>query len=109
MNRFTARQDDGVVYCRLWNTATCENQCDGCTVNEDMLNMLARYEDTNLMPDEIESLVATFIALTSAEYGKQRFFQQENGTWYDCDKCDHITTSKMILRAYLALEPCVRT
>ena len=108
MNRFTARQDDGVVYCRLWNTATCENQCDGCTVNEDMLNMLARYEDTNLMPDEIESLVATFIALTSAEYGKQRFFQQENGTWYDRDKCDYITTSKMILRAYLALEPYVR-
>lgn len=61
-----------------------------------------------LTPEETDEMVALFVSLTAAEYGKQRFFQQENGTWYDRDKCDYITTAAMILRAYETLEPYVR-
>ena len=60
-----------------------------------------------LTPEETDEMVSLFISLTAAEYGKQRFFQHEDGTWYDRYKCDYITTAAMILRAYETLEPYV--
>lgn len=31
-----------------------------------------------------------FQAISNAWYGKQRFFDENNGTVYDRDKCDHL-------------------
>lgn len=105
MNRLTMREDSGVATCAFWNSSQCGDRCDSCDVNDEMLERLAKYEETRLTPDDIDSMVSTFVVLTSAEYGKQRFFQQEDGTWYDRDQCDYIKTRQMILRAYNALNP----
>lgn len=103
MDRLTRREKNGAVFCSKWS-AEC-GACEGCSQNDAILASLAKYEDTNLTPEEIDSMVASFLALTAVEYGKDRFFQQPNGTWYDRDKCDYVSTSKMILRSYLAIEP----
>ena len=105
MDRLTERGKKGGVFCSK-QSDMC-GPCEWCEQNDLILAALAKYEDTNLTPEEIDSMVASFLALTAMEYGKDRFFQQPNGTWYDRDKCDYISTSKMILRAYLTLEPYV--
>ena len=105
MDRLTRREKNGAVFCSKWS-AEC-GVCEDCSQNDAILASLAKYEDTNLTPEEIDSMVASFLALTAVEYGKDRFFQQPNGTWYDRDKCDYVSTSKMILRSYLILEPYV--
>lgn len=94
MDRLTLRDENKNAYSTLGTVQQC-------------MDRLAQYEDTNLTPEEIDSMVASFVALTAMDYGKDRFFQQPNGIWYDRDRCDYISTSKMILRSYLTLEPYV--
>lgn len=33
-------------------------------------------------------------------YGKGRFFRQDDGTWYDRDKCDYASTAEVLERIY---------
>lgn len=108
MNRFTVRDKNGIAHCVKDGSPECLGVCGECEFDNNFIDALAAYEDTMITPEDINLLVGEFIALTSLDYGKQRFFQQENCTWYDRDKCDYITTATMILRAYETLEPYVR-
>lgn len=38
--------------------------------------------------------------LAAVDYGKERFFRQKDGTWYDRDGCDYISLEEMLTRAY---------
>lgn len=33
-------------------------------------------------------------------YGKERFFRQDDGNWYDRDYCDYVSTAKVLERIY---------
>lgn len=48
---------------------------------------------------EIEALERIVTFLGSVTYGKERFFRQENGIWYDRDKGDYITLEQIVERA----------
>ena len=37
-------------------------------------------------------------------YGKERFFRQQNGTWYDRHYCDYASTTEILKRIYAQCE-----
>lgn len=45
--------------------------------------------------EEFESLVRTIGSIT---YGKERWFLQDDGTWYDRQECDYIDISELHYR-----------
>lgn len=39
-------------------------------------------------------------AMGALLYGKQRFFRQDNATWYDRQECDYVSTATVLDRIY---------
>ena len=60
---------------------------------ESMIDKLKKYSDSEF---DVLNLIS------SAEYGKQRFFKEKNGIVYDREKNDYLVNSNDALERYLS-------
>lgn len=60
---------------------------------ESMIEKLKKYSDSEF---DVLNLIS------SAEYGKQRFFKEKNGIVYDREKNDYLVNSNDALERYLS-------
>ena len=58
---------------------------------------------SEVMPKVVRSIAAEnlmltdfFVSITTAEYGQQRFFQQDDGTWYDRSDGEYHTLEEIL-------------
>ena len=58
---------------------------------------------SEVMPKVVRSIAAEnlmltdfFVSITTAEYGQQRFFQQDDGTWYDRSDGEYHTLEEVL-------------
>ena len=58
---------------------------------------------SGVMPKVVRSIAAEnlmltdfFVSITTAEYGQQRFFQQDDGTWYDRSDGEYHTLEEVL-------------
>ena len=108
MNRFTVRDKNGVAHCVKDGSPECLGVCGECEFDNNFIDALATYEDTMLTPEDIEVMLGEFIALTSLDYGKQRFFRQDDGSWYDRNDGSYVPMATVILRSYEAIARNIR-
>ena len=100
MIRFTSRDKNNVAHCVKDGTPECLGVCGECEFDNNFIEALAAYEDTMLAPEDVDVMLGEFIALTSLDYGKQRFFRQDDGMWYDREDGSYVPAATVILRSY---------
>ena len=82
----------------------CIGQNDVVKVEHSIISMI-------YMIPTIDAVPVDFLkSISSRMYGKERFFKQTNGTWYDRYRADYISLEEMMDRIYqqiVELDDCI--